>query len=299
MITVKMALSHMKIAKKKGDKEKLKALWNTYYCQSRLITIDGRFYGKYCKNRNCTLCCSIRKAEIINKYFPTIREWKEPYFITLTVKSVKANRLRKLFEKMIEGFRCITAKYRKRGQREKGIKLVGIKSLECNFNPVKQTYNPHFHIIVASKEMGEIIINEWLAKWGKSWALRISQDIRPVKDLESNLIEIIKYGSKIFTEPDIKNRSINRDKGNIHALALYNIFEAMKGLRIFERFGFDLPKTEKVIQAARVVTDYYEWQFHPKYFDWLNMENELTLTGYDPAPELVNLLAYNIDLESE
>ncbi|MCW3122423.1 MAG: hypothetical protein JWQ38_1915 [Flavipsychrobacter sp.] len=93
---------------------------------------------------------------------------------------------------------------------------MGIKSLESNYNHTAHTYNPHLHIIVATKEMGEIIIQEWLAKWKNNWAIRKCQDIRPVKDLESSLVEIIKYGSKIFTEPDIKNRSKNRDNSLIH-----------------------------------------------------------------------------------
>ncbi|MCW3122424.1 MAG: hypothetical protein JWQ38_1916 [Flavipsychrobacter sp.] len=99
LITQTMALSLIDIAVKKEDTEKQKSLWNTYHCQNKLITIDGRFYGKYCKNRNCTLCCSIRKADIINRYLPTIKQWEAPYFVTLTVKSVKANMLRRVFQK--------------------------------------------------------------------------------------------------------------------------------------------------------------------------------------------------------
>ena len=60
-----MALSLIAIAEKKGEPEKVKAFWNTYHCQNRLITHEGRYFGKYCKNRFCTLCSSIRKAEII------------------------------------------------------------------------------------------------------------------------------------------------------------------------------------------------------------------------------------------
>ncbi|MDB5151458.1 MAG: hypothetical protein JWR54_209 [Mucilaginibacter sp.] len=55
----------------------------------------------------------------------------------------------------------------------------------------------------------------------------------------------------------------------------------MKGLRIFERFGFDLPQNDmtKIIPSC-VVQDYCEWIFHPEYFDWLNVENGHNLTDY-------------------
>lgn len=75
-ITQSMMLNLMDVAKEKGDIEKQNAYWNTYYCQSKIITSEGKLYGNYCKNRFCTLCCSIRKAEIINKYLPTIEKWE-------------------------------------------------------------------------------------------------------------------------------------------------------------------------------------------------------------------------------
>ena len=184
-------------------------------------------------------------------------------------------------------------------QRGKGIQLIGIKSLECNFNPKKRTYNPHFHVIVPTREIAEILIKEWLLKWTPKHAGRQCQDLRPIHNLETALIETIKYGSKIFTEPDVNKKS-NTGNSNIHALALYNIFDAMEGLRLFDRFGFDLPKNSNPQpKGARVVTDYHEWIFDPYNFDWLGVENEQTLTGYNPPSGLANLLENNIDRELE
>ena len=62
------------------------------------------------------------------------------------------------------------------------------------------------------------------------------------------------------------------------------------------RFGFDLPKDSvKKTTGAKVVNDYYEWVFDPVNFDWLNIDNELTLTGYNPPQALISLLENNID----
>jgi Replication protein len=299
MITLAMAFNLIKIAESRGDNQKLKSFWNTYYCQNRVVSVGGRMYGKYCKNRYCTLCCSIRKAEIINKYYPILREWDEPYFVTLTVRSPNAKNLRPIIKKMIEGFQRITSKYRKQQVRGKGLKLMGIRSLECTFNHAEQTYHPHIHVIVANKEMGDLLITEWLKLWKPKYALRQCQDIRKAQNIEAKLIELIKYGSKIFTEPDITNRWKNRDNSTIYAAALYNIFVAMEGIRIFERFGFNLPKVTKEIQGARIVRNYGEWLFIPKHFDWLNTDNELTLSGYCPPDGLVNLLRYNVDRQTE
>jgi hypothetical protein len=103
-ITQSMVLSLMDVAKQKGNNENQNSYWNTYYCQNRVIVNDGKLYGKYCKNRFCTLCCSNRKADIINKYLPNIKEWGDPYFVTLTVKACKGNKLNVMVSKVLEGF---------------------------------------------------------------------------------------------------------------------------------------------------------------------------------------------------
>ncbi len=300
LISQTMALSLIDIAKRKEAPQQAKTYWNTYHCQNKITSHDGKLYGKYCKNRSCTLCLSIRKAEIINKYFPVIKEWQEPYLVTLTIKACSAKRLNYMFKGVLRGFSQIYAKCKKRNQRGNGIKLMGIKSLECNFNPVKRTYNPHLHLIVANKEMAELLIDEWLQKFTSKFATRKAQDYRRIYNIETALIETIKYGSKIFTEPDVNKEAENKGTAMIQAAALYNIFEAMKGLRIFDRFGFNLPKThQKERKGARAVTGHSEWVFMAKYHDWLNIENELTLSGYIPDAKLAYMLKNYIDVQTE
>lgn len=199
---------------------------------------------------------------------------------------------------MNRGFRKITSRCRKRAQRGRGIKLMGIKSLECNFNPVKRTYNPHLHLIVANKQMAELIIAEWLKLCTPKFARRPAQNMQPVKNTEKTLIEIVKYGSKIFTEPDVMEKAGKKSERDIYAAALDNIFTAMKGSRIFERFGFNLPKKERQTNA-RVLSEFEAWEFDPKRFDWLQTDTENGFSGYQPSPELVNLLTYNIDIVAD
>ena len=159
--------------------------------------------------------------------------------------------------------------------------------------------------------LGSLDTLDKLLYWGKNSfkGIFIQQQVFAVNAIvgsniallaKESLIEIIKYGSKIFTEPDVNNKSYSKVNRDIYVAALYNIFDAMKKLRIFERFGFDLPKgiiRERI--GARVVSKYAEWVFVAKYADWLNTQNELVLSGYTPETELVNLLEYNIDKELE
>lgn len=299
LITQSMVLSLMDVAKIKGDDEKQNSYWNTYYCQNRVIVNDGKLYGKYCKNRFCTLCCSIRKAEIINKYLPTIKQWEEPYFVTLTIKSCKANRLNLMVSKVLQGFSIIRVKHKKRYQRGNGLKLIGVKSLECNFNPVKKTYNPHLHLIVANKEIAELLVSEWLLLWNRKglfYTSKKAQDIRKVYSLETGLIEIIKYGSKIFSEPDMNKRGNQNSNYQIYVSALDNILSAMKGKRIFERFGFNTGKAETTSTSEpQLITDFEEWEFNPKVADWENVNNDNKLTGYAPQSQLLSILENSIN----
>ena len=302
IITQTLALNLITLAQEKEEFHKLKSLWNTYHCQNKLYVVDGKMHGRYCKNRFCTICSGNRKADIINRYLPVMKSWEKPYFLNLTVKACKAENLKVMLEWMMATFVKILQKYKKRNQRGSDLKIMGIKSLVCEFNPVTQTYNPHFHLIVASKEIAETIMKEWLSilqSRGKGFVVWKAQKSKPVFHLDCALIEIIKYGTKIFTPADVDSKSMNNKGGNIHVAAMANILEAMKGLRIFERFGFNLPKVSKEVTEARVTIDYSGWVYMRRFSDWVNTENELTLTGYIAPVQLVNLLKCKMDLQLE
>ena len=197
---------------------------------------------------------------------------------------------------MIRGFKRIIDKYKKRNQRGKGKQLIGIKSLECNFNPKKKWYNPHFHIIVPDEETAKILVKEWRKLWGNKWTDKAAQDIRKVKSIERDLIECVKYGSKIFTEPDVNKKSKQKIPPHIYISALDNILTAMKGHRLFDRFGFNLPDTNKNKDVKfTLLNQFDEWEYNPKQYDWINTETEKALSGYILPPELNLLLNYNID----
>lgn len=101
--------------------------------------------------------------------------------------------------------------------------------------------------------------------WKNRFTYKGAQHIRPVKDTERGLIEIIKYGSKIFTEPDIKNKSkaIKNNSGNakIYAKALHTIFQNMKGHRLFDSFSFTLPHQDTPNESSfQVVANAQVWK---------------------------------------
>ncbi|MBL0235577.1 MAG: protein rep [Saprospiraceae bacterium] len=298
VITQSIILALVDIARRRIEVKREKAYWNTYHCQNRIIEVENRYYGDYCKNRFCTICAGIRKADIINRYYPVISKWSDPYFVTLTAKSVPAKTLNNRIDRMFLSLKKILTRNKKRHSRGKGIHLEGIRSLESNFNPIKRTYNPHFHLIVSSKEAAELIISEWLEQCTPAFAVSSAQNMRKVIDMNHDLVEIIKYGSKIFTDPTMKKKAQSKISPYIYVAAFHNIIGAMSGHRIFERFGFNLPERTKETKIS-LITDYNQLVFVPEQFDWVSTETAELLTGYQPSDELITILAENINLDLE
>jgi len=176
---------------------------------------------------------------------------------------------------------------------------MGIKSIESNFNPKKKTYNPHFHLIVPDRKTAEILQSEWIERGKKkgriSWK---AQDMREIKDREACLIEVVKYGSKIFTEQDVNNKALNPKNRTIYAKALFTILAAMRNQRVFDRFGFNLPKAAapkmNVKQVLRLFT---EFSYDPSRKDWVEDNFGFSLTDFKPDPRLLHILEDCINKE--
>jgi len=303
IITNKIMLPLIDVAKSKGDTDRVKQYWNTYHCQGKLIRSGEFVYGKFCKNKCCTVCTAIRKAEIINKYRPVLAEWEDMYFVTLTIRACKEEQLKMLVDAMYKAMNITLNRLKKRYHRGKGIKVMGVKSFECNFNPIAKTYNPHFHLIVPSKEVAALLINEWLKTWkskdGKRrrfYTSRKGQDMRPANTLDSDLVETIKYGSKIFIEPDMKKHKRCSTNPMIYVCALDNIYAVMNGKRLFDRFGFNLPPQPKIESTRTTVHCPELFKYSTNDADWIDKKTGECLTGFVPSVELAHLLGECINM---
>ncbi len=305
VITVTLILEMIKIAENKGRSDKyIKSLWNTYHCLNKISTQNEKIHGKYCKRRTCLICNGIKKAEIINKYLPIVNQWSDPHFITLTVRSIGVKSLFNYMQNgMTRGFQKIVRKAYKKAQQGNGLKLVGIRSLECNFNPIKRTYNPHFHLIVENKAMADYIIKEWLTLW-KGKAGPYSQKMRKVKNSEKDMIEVIKYGTKIFTDPTMKKAKGKQTNLVIYASAIENIIYSMTGKRQYEHFGFKLVKNNLKGSPSLIAeandTKIEQWKFDVSMSDWVNnSDNNEKLTQLRIDEQLSILLSNPINSNLE
>jgi hypothetical protein len=121
--------------------------------------------------------------------------------------------------------------------------------------------------------------------------------MRKVADREKDLIEVIKYETKVFTEQDGKKCRGKKGTAKIYIRALDNIHAAMKGSRIIDRFGFNVSKTKKEKAECHLTADYIKWEYDLKSMDWLSEDYESTLTAFVPDAGLESILQNHIDTE--
>ena len=288
------------VAKDKGAHKRAKAYWNTHYCLDRIITFNGRIYGPRCKNRFCTYCSGVRKAQLINKYLPILKVWEDTHLVTLTIKSVRANFLVAKIKEVSKKFIVLKNTLYKRWQRGVGIKPLGLKVLECNFNSNSGTYNPHLHLLVPNSTTAEILTQEWLRIWPPDSADQSGQIFTRVKDTEDDLINIIKYGAKITFEPGSQKISKKGKSETIYIRALDNIYAATMGIRLVDRFGFNCTIQKKQPKVSGTLVDEFQiWNYDSTSMDWISGENGNSLVAYIPELSLINSLEHEVDISLE
>jgi len=251
---------------------------NTIYGCSNVLRQRGqKITGKYCGNRWCIVCNRIKTAKLINAYKPELEKLKDKQFVTLTIKNVKGENLRSAMLDMIKTFQNI-----RRELHKKKIRFVGIRKLECTYNPGTNEYHPHFHLIVEGILPAKLLVDSWLRRYPTSD--KRAQNIKPADN--GSLMELFKYFSKIITDK------------TIYVKALDLIFTSMYRLRVYQPFG--MSKVEKVTEEidelqVQTIEDLKEAEktWHWVEHDWVDVITGETLTGYEPD-ETMKTIVNNI-----
>lgn len=261
---------------------------NTLSCAKTLVVdAEGRAHGKYCKNRWCPLCQSIRIAKLIDGYKKQLEAMPELYFVTLTRPTVPAEGLKEQREKMMHAFTAIrNNKYFRKN------KFSGLRKAECTIRP-DELYHYHFHVLINSKNGAEFMVRRWLELNPESDPQ--AQNIEAVDRTNQGtgkgaLLEIFKYFTKLIaklkSEDGTEKRLINYRRLNV-------IFEFMRGQRVFQPFGSLKPVAEDFDEDELMADIEIEransiWQWAVS--DWYDIDTGEALTGYVPADSIVELL---------
>lgn len=191
--------------------------------------------ANFCKIRLCPMCIWRRSLKIYSSTQKIMSYLKSDYkfdFITLTVRNVKGDYLRKTIEDLSKSFhRMIKCKEFK--DNVKGY----YKAIEVTVNKDYGsywygTYHPHIHLIIARNKNDKIMnIKEIKELWKRSSRLTYLPecDIREIlekkdKSIDDIVAEVSKYAVK---DNDIILKSENLRNKNIEVLDL-----SLEGLRL-------------------------------------------------------------------
>ena len=255
----------------KPDSPLLKSYWNTYHCNQVILQEGNKVSSTFCNNRWCLVCNRIRTAKLINGYAPSLNDFDEPMFITLTDVTVKGRYLRSTIEKRVKTLSNIIRSLKKAKKHP----IRAIRKLEVTYNETRNEYHPHFHIIVNGKDIAESIVLRWLKN--NTTAKRHAQDIQ---DADANsLIEIFKYSTKIIT------------KDGMHPIAQDLIFRAIRNKRTIQAYGIkriseNIQRTESTnitFKAPQIEI------FKFDKYDWVSAYGE-TFSEYEPSKDTIELI---------
>jgi len=250
-------------------------------CVEILIQEGDTVRGKYCKARWCPVCGANYAGQAINAYKPAIEAIGQLYFVTLTIPSVKAERLREAIRGVNKTFKHI----RHDIMRPKfKTQFKGVRKIECNYNSEADTYNPHIHFLVGNTTPCECLL--LLALWMQQneGTLPDAQSIEKVTDADKDkhLTEVFKYSVK----------DVTKDEQFIPA-AHDKIYQAMYKMRVFDRVGI---KKAPIDESNRMKTqiDFQPsqnevWGYDYKSHDWTTSKGQV-FTGYSPTLEDLTII---------
>lgn len=241
-----------------------KSYWRTYHCNRVIVQEGYKYTTEYCNGRWCTVCNRIRMAKMINGYSVPLLKIEDLQFVTLTAPNVKASDLKGEIANMYKKWRSINQNMRKTYKMD----IKGLRKLECTYNPITDTYNPHFHFLIGGSSEAQQLVKLWLDKNPKASVK--AQNVQKARD--GSIIELFKYAVK------------GVHKGKFYPEALDNIYQALYNKRTFQSFGISKQVEEDLngIQSEDMKFKGFNdaiWQWSNECKDWVNTDGEL-LTEY-------------------
>lgn len=283
------------------DSELAKSYRNSFYCCNSIeVDANGLAISLWCKNRWCPLCQRNKMGAMINAYYDRLQMEKEMYFVTLSRRNVGAADLKAELDRLQALWHTIATSRRYRRAIKEGV--IGIRKLECTYHgtqtlkdgrpdPWYDTFHPHFHILISSRELAKWMVEEWL-RLSPDSSDRQSQDCKKVNS-DGSYLEIFKYFTKLIAKDSSGRRYFD-------ALHMNTIFEAMQHRRVYFRLGTGKSwgvaevNEEDIEQAAVLDTDassgVYKWEEFEKVFGYYEVDSGEVLTELPKSGSLYDMV---------
>lgn len=238
---------------------------DTTTCASQLITDDYAVRAQhYCHKRHCVVCNRIRSAQLHHSYFPSVKQLPDKFAVTLTLPNCSAFDLKDQIEHTVKVFRKVLDTINKRIKRNKLEPLAGLRKLECTYNPIREDYHPHLHVLVNRKDYAEQIVEAWLSEFQDA---SINAQLIQTAD-NRYCFELFKYFTKIVAGT---SKVATQSKNTIFLKELDVIFRSMQGQRIFQPFGTikALKEPDKPKMKHAIGENEYYVHWHQQLATWV------------------------------
>ena len=262
---------------------------NTQNCGDVLRQEGGKLSAKYCGNRWCLVCNSIRTAKLFDAYGPTLRGWEDAHFVTLTIPNVSGAELHGAVREMLGELPKIARAIR----RTDRLDIRAVRKLETTYSLRRQDFHPHFHLVVNSRAVGDALVRRWLGRFPKA-----NEKAQHVEKCDKGSVgELFKY----FTKLTVKG--LDGQHTAPPPRALDTIFKAVRRLRTFQAMGFVAPKASVeaddevitldagTVSPSRRSESLVEWEWSGELTDWIDYETGEVLTGYEPSDKMRALVS--------
>lgn len=207
-----------------------------------------------CKNRFCPICAknkSVKDAIVIKIITDYVKTLKRAFiFATLTAPNCKGEDLKQEINKYNKAFELMFKK--KEFKFVKGF----IRKLEVTYNKEKDTYHPHFHILISvlpsyfTEKTQYLSREKWLRHWQSVMNdYSITQvDVRRSKEnkngIDNSILELTKY--------------IAKDSNYLSSVEVFkNFYLGLKGKRMFS-FGGDFKTARQKLKSGELEEFYQE-----------------------------------------
>lgn len=239
----------------------------------RQILIDREQVARsmfYCKKRWCQVCAAISMGTQINNWFEPLSQLPDLYFATLTIPNTHniddttdaVDRMQKIWRQILDL------------ARKSNIDLIGVRKLELKVGK-GGGYHPHYHLIISGGCECAWLMAQWLWRFPESNPM--AQNMQPVNNIESALLELMKYATKLTCADDTDNNILCSP----HQMDV--ILRVLHKRRLFQSFGgLKLSPEEEFEPSERAVTMKAQGLYHWIGHDWFHTLYGQPLTNYIP-----------------
>lgn len=211
---------------------------------------------KKCNDKLCLVCSQIRSRVAIMKYQDKVNDMIDPVMVVLHQKSPEIGQLKDSIDNMYQDWRSIL----KVEAKSKNESLNGILALEVTTNETRQTYHPHYHIII-EKHQANRLVNLWIAKDSENRSLhahtnkmtgKVYTELQKDEHGKVAIHELFKYAMKMSVTNEDKPGEKQKTIGSTEMI--YEIAKALKGIQQWRPFG-DFRATPNIKEITQVIQD--------------------------------------------